>query len=319
MFTIPSRENIYATINREKLRVISFSQISKFYHCPHQWKLQYVDKIKDEAASIHLIFGSAVHRLIQEYLYTAYNSSVKEANAIDYQEKLKTCMSDEFVSTVKKVKRKDFTNPHEMSDFYQDGIQIFEDFAKNRTKYFSTKETDFIGYEVPLLYRLESNPKVAIIAYLDLVFYDKIMDKILIYDLKTSTRAWTDNQKKNEMTRMQLILYKILFSKIYDVPINKIEVEFLILKRQIYESSEFPQRRIQSVKPPSGSITIKKTEKLVENFVSNVFDLDGNIKPDFVFEHALSVDDCKWCGFKNTELCQRKRKSKKQKSESQEQ
>ena len=34
---------------------ISYSQFSLFASCPNAWKLKYVDKIKDDSYSIHLL------------------------------------------------------------------------------------------------------------------------------------------------------------------------------------------------------------------------------------------------------------------------
>ena len=53
---------------------------------------------------------------------------------------------------------------------------------------------------------------------------NKISGKITIIDLKTSTRSWTDYQKKNFYKKSQLLMYKQFYSEKFDVPLDKIDV-----------------------------------------------------------------------------------------------
>ena len=47
---------------------ISYSQISLYNECPLHWKLRYVDKLYISESSIHLIFGTAMHEVLQTWL-----------------------------------------------------------------------------------------------------------------------------------------------------------------------------------------------------------------------------------------------------------
>ena len=64
---------------------ISYSQISMFKQCQRKWKLQYKDKINQRDASIYLVFGIAVHEVIQDYLTVFYEKSKVKANEIDLE------------------------------------------------------------------------------------------------------------------------------------------------------------------------------------------------------------------------------------------
>ena len=44
----------------------------------------------------------------------------------------------------------------------------------------------------------------------------------------------------------QLLLYKSFYSKQHDVPLDRIDVEYFIVKRKLYEGMDFPQRRVQT-------------------------------------------------------------------------
>ena len=59
---------------------ISYSQISIYNDCPLHWKLNYVDKLSIRESNIHLIFGSAMHEVLQTYLDIMYMDSVKNAD-----------------------------------------------------------------------------------------------------------------------------------------------------------------------------------------------------------------------------------------------
>ena len=58
---------------------------------------------------------------------------------------------------------------------------------------------------------------------MDVVIRNKISGKIVIIDLKTATRGWTDFQKKDFNKKSQLLIYKKFYSELFDVPLDKIE------------------------------------------------------------------------------------------------
>ena len=62
---------------------ISYSQISMYNDCPLRWKLNYVDRLSISESNIHLIFGTAMHEVLQNYFTIMYEHSVKAADAFD--------------------------------------------------------------------------------------------------------------------------------------------------------------------------------------------------------------------------------------------
>ena len=62
---------------------ISYSQISMYGDCPLKWKLNYVDKLRVSESNIYLIFGTAMHEVLQTYLEIMYHDSVKNADLIN--------------------------------------------------------------------------------------------------------------------------------------------------------------------------------------------------------------------------------------------
>ena len=61
-------------------KTVSYSQYSIYKNCQHQWSLDYIKKLKPFKPSIHLIFGTAFHETIQNYLQTMYDESATVAD-----------------------------------------------------------------------------------------------------------------------------------------------------------------------------------------------------------------------------------------------
>jgi hypothetical protein len=190
-----------------------------------------------------------------------------------------------------------------MGEFFEDGKTILEYFRRKKGGYFSTRKTHLVGIEFPLSYAPhEEYPNVKYRGFIDIILYNENTEKLYIYDIKTSTRGWKDKDKKDETKASQVLLYKEYLSKIFDWDVNQIEVEFFIVKRKIWEESEFPIPRIQQFIPPSGTRKRLNATESFRTFVEDCFDKEG--KP-LVKEFTKNVSDlCKWCQFKdNPSLC----------------
>jgi UDP-N-acetylglucosamine 2-epimerase len=75
---------------------ISYSQISMYNDCPLRWKLNYVDRVTISESSIHLIFGTAMHDVLQTYLNIMYMDSVKNADTLDLNKMLRDKLIEQF-------------------------------------------------------------------------------------------------------------------------------------------------------------------------------------------------------------------------------
>ena len=139
------------------------------------------------------------------------------------------------------------------------------------------------------------------VGYLDIVMRHIPTDSIKIIDIKTSTMGWNKWMKKDENKTQQLLLYKQFYSKQYNHPIERIEVEYFIVKRKLWEKAMFPQKRVQKFAPASGKPSMNKVNGRLLNFVNEAFTEDGKKKGDMVA--TPSKKSCKWCEFKGTEYC----------------
>ena len=105
----------------------------------------------------------------------------------------------------------------------------------------------------------------------------------------------------------QLLLYKNYYSKQYNVPIEDIDIEFFVVKRELYEHSEFPQRRVQRIEPVSGKIKMQKLKTSFEEFIHHCFNNDGSYNTSNSYPKNSSENNCKYCIFNDKpDLCDKK-------------
>ena len=198
------------------------------------------------------------------------------------------------------------TTPEEMKEFYFQGCQIIDDFKKKRGQYFSKKGYELVGIEKPLNYKLPKN--INFVGFMDVVMKDTIRDRIKIIDIKTSTMGWNKWMKADKNKTNQLLLYKQFYSKQYNFPIDKIDVEFFIVKRKLYENMDFPQKRIQTFIPANGTPSLNKVSVSLKEFIDECFDDEGKHNEQHTYKKVVSTKNCKWCEFKDKpELCDRKK------------
>jgi len=277
---------------------ISYSQISMYNECPLRWKLNYVDKISARESNIFLIFGTAMHEVIQKYLDIMYSESVKNADKLDMNMMLRDNLIEQF-KLAEEEEGKPPCTKEELMEFFDDGVLIIDFFKKRRGEYFSKRDWELIGCEIPIEVDLKND--IQMVGYLDIVMRHIPTDSIKIMDIKTSTKGWNKWMKADENKTQQLLLYKQFYSKQYNHPIERIEVEYFILKRQLYENMDFPQKRIQKFSPASGKPSMNKVNTKLIKFIDEAFDGEGEYKDDMVATPSKKA--CRWCEFKGTEYC----------------
>jgi hypothetical protein len=287
-------------INHAFQRSVSYSQFSMWASCPHKWYLTYVENKQPYQASIHTVFGTAFHETIQDYITVMYNESGAAADRMDlialFQDKFREVYSKEY-----KAAGAHFSDPVQMGEFFEDAIAILNFIQKNRNKLFTIRKMRLLGIEIPLLLNVANN--IFLKGFIDFVLYDEELDKVYIYDIKTSTRGWSDSEKKDDNKIAQILLYKEYFSKQFGFDVEKIEVEYFIVKRKIWEQSEYAIPRTQSFKPASGKNKRKQAVENFQSFIKDCFDDSG--KPQMKsYLKNVGESSCKWCPYKDLpDLC----------------
>ena len=288
-------------INFSTEKIISYSQVSMYWQCPKKWALQYRDGHKVFDPNIYLVFGTALHEVLQDYLEVMYNESGVKADKMELELLFEEKLKDSYKTYYKKNNSQHFTDPSKLGEFYSDGVDIINYIRKNRGKYFSKRNWWLVGCEIPINVVPNSKyPHVKFIGYIDVLLYNKNTESFYILDIKTSTKGWGASQKKDKHKQYQLVLYKKFLSQQYNIPLDKINIEFFITRRKTWETDSYSVKHVQSFKPSSGKVSINKATKKLNEFVENCFTPHGYTEKDM---GETPNDMCKWCPFYKTYLC----------------
>ena len=282
------------------MKRISYSQYSNWASCPYKWKLNYIDKLRTYTDSIHTMFGTSMHEVLQTYLTVMYNDTIKMADALPVDEMLLHRMKKNYTEIMEKNGGEVFCEQYEMEEFYQHGLIILEWFKKKRGMYFSKKSYELVGIEVPIEYDLPSG--IRFIGYIDVVLHDTLRDRYKIIDIKTSTMGWNKYMKADKNKTNQLLLYKYFYGAQHDISLDKIDVEYFIVKRKLYEKVDFPQRRVQTFSPASGKPSINKVMNNLNQFINESF-IDGEYNMEHNYIKQPSKKNCRFCDFNQTKYC----------------
>ena len=301
--------NILENINKTQVpemdwdtqKNISYTQFSLWSECPHKWKLQYIDKIK-QPPNIYFSFGTAMHETLQEYLELMYNKGQQHADEFDahsdFQERF-TRLYKEDVDT--RMGGKHFSTKEQLIEFSNDGLEIIDFFLRHRQEHFHKHGWKLLGIEMPILLAPhEDYPNVKLMGKLDLVMFDETTHRVVIWDIKTSTRGWTKYDKENKIKTSQMVMYKKYFAEQYNVPVENVDVRYFIVKRKIPDNPKYQimKSRIQKFEPSSGKTTQNKMVTNVRAFIEDVFVEGTHIYDTDKIDTILAeTDKCssKWC------------------------
>lgn len=285
-------------------KVISFSQFLMFNQCQHKWALQYRDGHYTSESSIHMTFGTAIHSVLQNYLDTLYNVSIKAADEINLEEEFEEALRNQYKIDYEKNNKTHFSSSEQLREFFEDGLGILSWLKRNKGKYFSKRGWYIAGCEIPIV--LSPNNAYNNVIYkgfLDVVLYHEPTNKIKIIDIKTSTRGWKDKEKTDEVKNMQLILYKKFFSDQFNFPVDNIDIEYFIVKRKLHGNPDYPDPRVQLHVPASGKIKLGRAISKLNEFITLAFQKDNSYTEKELLTNP-SKFNCTYCPFKNQKnLC----------------
>jgi len=282
---------------------ISYSQFSQWDKCPQMWKLNYLDKLGTFRGNIYTIFGSALHETIQAYLVAYYEKTVKIADSLPLGDILQYRMEENYKRTKENSEEPVDVTLEEMKEFFNDGLNIINEFLKRKRSYFPKKDHELLGIELDIDFNLPK--EMRFVGFMDVVIHNKKTGRIRIIDIKTSTMGWNKWMKADKNKTNQLLLYKKFFSKQRDIPEDKIDIEYLILKRKLYENIQYPQKRLQVFSPASGKPSLNKVMNRLDEFITDCFDENGVLIEKDYFKN-VSTKNCRYCEFKDKpELCDR--------------
>lgn len=282
---------------------VSYSQYSTYSTCPRMYKHRYIDKLGESSGNIATIFGTACHETIQHYLSVFYGVSKKQANELNLDKMLLEVMKREFLKEKEKMSNGIPATQLEMEEHFGDGRWILEWFIKHIEKLYTKTGFELVGIEIPLNYEIKNG--VHFTAFIDIVLRDIGSGEIIIIDLKTSTRGWNKYQKEDKVKNAQILIYKKVYSELFGIPMQKIKVEFQIMKRKLMEESAFPQPRISKHIPANGKPSVMKAFDEFMLFIDTVFDENGDRRIDIQYPKTPGKNkkNCKYCEFFERKIC----------------
>ena len=294
-------------------RKISYSQFSMYSTCPKQWELGYAKSLRTFSQSIHTLFGTALHETLQLYLTTLYNESAKAADRLGLHEILKEKLFNGYREAYEKM-GVHFSNKFEIGEFYQDGVAILDYVKRHRKQYFSPKDEELVGIEVPIYHPIsDEHGHILMMGFLDVVVRNIRTDRVRIIDIKTSTNGWNKYQKADKIKASQLVLYKHYFAEQFGFDVEKIDIVYMIVKRKLIVDAMFPQKRVQEFRPASGKPTRNKLLKEIHSMVESCFTKTGeyNLDREYPAIAGKNYKNCKYCEFaEDDELCPLKNRIK---------
>jgi hypothetical protein len=249
------------------------------------------------------VYGTSMHEVIQDYLKVMYEKSGKAADDLDLNKMLEDRLVANYKEAISENNNEHFSTKEELKEFLADGQATLDWFKKNRAKYFTRKSSDLVGIEIPILYPvIEDIPNVLMNGSIDFIIYEKAIDKYTIYDIKTSTKGWSDYEKKDQTKINQILLYKRFYSKALNIPEDKIDVKFFIVKRKVFVNPDFPTYRVQEFVPANGKKKVQDAFDDLSSFIRECF--TPNAKYNTERSYIKNINSCRFCPFTNRpDLC----------------
>ena len=284
--------------DEDKIR-ISHSQFKKWRECPKKWGLRYREGIRPPDESILLVFGTAIHENLQDYLQKMYDDAAKGANRMDLKGRFNSLLKEEYDNRKEAFEEKhpDHEFPiskKEMVQFYRDGEQIIDYFRSNRSEYFPKRTMELVGIEEKI--EKEVADGIVWVGYLDIVLRDRASGKYKIIDLKTSTDGWDKWKKKEKKRTDQLVAYKKFYAEQLGIEPDMVEIEYLIMKRELNTSAPYKPSRFQRFSPASGSQSRARVGRKIEEFISDAFNDNGEYR-EGDFEKKPDKYKCAFCPY----------------------
>ena len=276
--------------NKKKREYISFSEIKQWKDCPWRHKLLYIDGLGTFEESPHLHYGTIIHDAVENFLKNKkidieITKEVITKTWKEYgfdSEDFKLLQENKAISQGWKYKHSKLQN---WKDWTESCLTRLPNFL----------EENFPNYELfnaeeELFETLTFNDK-KFKGYIDCILKVPCKNtyKYWIIDWKTSSaRGWSRDKQQDISYFSQLILYKYFWSKKHNIPLNKINCGFVLLKK--VKKSE---KSCQLLKIPAGPKTMDKSLKLMKNMINAV-------EKQFYLKNKNS---CMFCEFNNTKHC----------------
>lgn len=172
---------------------LSYSQIDTFHQCPRKWTYRYIDDLRFDEQNIHLDYGSAVHKGLENAFM-----ELKDSHKL----------SDEDMLQVVKDLSYDYFYGDTKGELYRFAIEDMKRLINYQGFYEKIKNKEIVGVEdefdlkIPTMFCGEE-VEINIKGYIDLIYRDSD-NKLVVVDHKTSKKKF---DKKKRRTNLQIPIY----------------------------------------------------------------------------------------------------------------
>lgn len=255
---------------------ISYSELSTWMECSYRHKLKYLDKIKLDGPTEHTEFGTLMHALLENYVKTR----VLPTDFVTIKQNLSEIFSKLPPKEDRVLPEKDWHDTIQpileaIPAFMEENFPGWEHVDVEHALYenIEDQELKFKGF-IDAVIRFKKTPTATKWTY-------------VLLDWKTAGFGWTFDKKTDPVKLMQLVLYKIFYSKKMNIDLKDIRCGFVLLKRTN------KKEKCELVTVSVGEKTIAKAEETLGLFL-------GSMKKKF---YSKNRNSCQYCVYKNTEHC----------------
>lgn len=260
---------------------LSPSKITLYADCSLRWKFHYIDQIKKPVSSIHLVYGSAIHKALETLnLSLLNNEDLHLENAFQAYE---DCWLEGIEE--QKIRLNQYTYT-----LYEMGLKALEKFYNESVDY-EVIATEF-PFEVPIVWpdrfkAIENCENYTLRGIIDAIIKRK--DKIIVVDYKTSKEKY--NRFKLDSS-IQLAIYAYAFRHMLS------EGAFPDIKHK-KENAIAYHVFLKDYENLDGEITLQK-KKITDSHLNRMFYIIAQTINGI--ENSVFIPNfqstCKWCEFK---------------------
>ena len=261
-------------INKEKTSTFSISEIATHYKCKFRHKLIYIDGLYTFSQNINSMFGTIIHRCVQDYV------TEKNLNPMfEFEIAMKQWIKE----------NTNYGLNWSKENFILPGLKMLKYFLDNKHKFDIFNNVNSIKPEYEVIYEYAKGIKLK--GIIDL-FIEKD-GYYHIVDIKTKKNGFSIYEKRDKMLYYQLTLYKYLIHKKYNIPLNKIKTYFMIMKKE-----RVKKNIVELMEVKVGNVRIKNFITTFNNFLMDLKNKNYQPRP--------TEFNCTYCNVK--QYCQYKLK-----------
>jgi ATP-dependent exoDNAse (exonuclease V) beta subunit len=218
------------------------------------FKLKEIDKVVPKTGSIHTAFGNAVHLICERYLKDNF-SEPYEIFLGEFRKRMEEIPEMKALLAIP-------DNRKLITEMLSQAKELFPEIVPATQRFFN--EFKVLSTECQLMEPMQGTA-LKFKGFVDLVLYTEKEDTFHIIDWKTCSWGWDARKKADKVLGYQLALYKHFFCQMNNIPPEKAETYFALLKRVAK-----PGKKVEIFRTTSGKVKLKNALEWIDTPVKNI-------------------------------------------------